>query len=990
MPADAVPCQAPGVVPAFQDLPDTSRWYYHPFDKPASPAEHWEIVVEPACVCEVWLNGHRVGSHEAPYIPVAFVVGAHLAADANLLAIRCHGALNALHFQGPVLIEGRPASHIESFTIRAVPRKKKAFITLAAPENATIQVTSSGKSAEVEGTIQSFQLPLTDHKPWSLEEPTLHEVEARIDVEGVPTDLWSKRFGHAEFNERDCRLTLNGKPVYLKGICYDPVFSVALEGRDLLELAQADVAFLKDHGFNALLCSAPPPRALLQAADEAGMLVGIEIPEALVTDESLEALVDAYTEHPSLAFWRVVARDTEIRDRLRNADPDRLLLAFDPATDLAHFSRPHQTQWEPFEDLSVPLAAPVDYREESYCRHAGDARRLSLVTSFGYPAPGPAFAAPVPGAEALASNLEAAVQERALDRVFGDLPSFVRAASTPQCDVARLQMDAFRGNTRLAGYFYARYADPHPAASSGIVDAARQPKLVAGTVKLVQRPLRPLIQMSSTNLSPRAEATVSVVMANEMKLEERADLVLLVVGPTNQVLWKKRRSIKIVRHGKELWSGAIAASGSTGPHRLVVRLVRGSDILAEASQDFLVVEPPEKAPVKVHLLDPRKLWVRNVQKWCLNGNPMAPIHLIPRLANTIRAYPENELLQIFAQIKGGAAGIVLGPPRDWNDLVAQFDPGLALDQSGQAQDDAVLLQYAKLHPLFEGLPNRCMLRQPYRQVAPRQWFEESVIEESSGGWVLPDDASAAPEQPPVFANGIVTRRHGSGRILFLHHRFLDALEDDPVAARFFVNLITFVERRSVPPSQPLAVDRAAVEWLRRERLHQTRRWAVLGTFPNDRNEGHDEAYPPEAAINLEERCPGTYEVLKWRNWHSVAAQDHRIDLDALLSPLKNSIPARDHGTAYAYAEFTSDIRHEARVTLRSPNALKVWMNGTMLFAGDEPALPQAEVPSYIKLGKNTMLVKCSKGPGPFWFELDLFSESGKPLQITWWREARTV
>src|SRR5690606_2800689 len=117
----------------------------------------------------------------------------------------------------------------------------------------------------------------------------------------------------------------------------------------------------------------------------------------------------------------------------------------------------------------------------------------------------------------------------------------------------------------------------------GLADHKRQPKPVLRALKEIQHAVRPVVQIYKTNLVPREEVSVTILLINEERLEGRGELSLQVVGPTNQVLWKKKRLVKIPRHGKELWTGDISASGSPGPHRFVVRLIQDRRVVGENS-----------------------------------------------------------------------------------------------------------------------------------------------------------------------------------------------------------------------------------------------------------------------------------------------------------------------------------------------------------------------------------------------------------------------
>jgi hypothetical protein len=245
-------------------------------------------------------------------------------------------------------------------------------------------------------------------------------------------------------------------------------------------------------------------------------------------------------------------------------------------------------------------------------------------------------------------------------------------------------------------------------------------------------------------------------------------------------------------------------------------------------------------------------------------------------------------------------------------------------------------------------------------------------------------------ETPWWGTDILVRRHGSGRVVFTHLRVLENLGADPVADRLFVNLLTHFSRRSVQPEAPLPPNQKAVEWLRNERTQRVRRWMVVGEFPNWENgKGHDTAYPPEEGLDFKASYPGWYKIVSWKPWHSRADDQYKVDLQAAFSPIYQYYPRFDHGTGYAYAEFTCDRRQDVKVRLGVQNAMKVWLNGNLVFAGTTQVPHdqfQAEsAAGYVKQGRNTLLVKCSKVPGPFRFSVDFDSTGRDPLQITWWK-----
>ena len=129
--------------------------------------------------------------------------------------------------------------------------------------------------------------------------------------------------------------------------------------------------------------------------------------------------------------------------------------------------------------------------------------------------------------------------------------------------------------------------------------------------------------------------------------------------------------------------------------------------------------------------------------------------------------------------------------------------------------------------------------------------------------------------------------------------------------------------------------------------------------------------------------------VNWRDWYTHTRDRHVVDLQAALTPVYEYYPRFDHGTAYACAEVTSDVRQRAILRLHVQDATRVWLNGNPVFE-KRIHLPHKEFESceaevLLRQGRNVILVKVSKIPGEFRFALDIESAEGKALDLKWWR-----
>ena len=236
--------------------------------------------------------------------------------------------------------------------------------------------------------------------------------------------------------------------------------------------------------------------------------------------------------------------------------------------------RPYRDKFEEFDDLHIYQRAPADTLIREYYAKNGEPDQLMTISEFGFG--GPENLPDVLeqyGAqrsrykdarflERMLNDIQRGFLERGLDRIFNDFSGFCAAAQQLQCDAARIQIDAMVSNPKLSGYCYTQLSDAGHEFCAGFLDRWRRPKPVLETLASVQRPLRPLIRMAKTNLRLREECEVSVTLFNEEGVSEQVSLSLQVVSPTNQVLWKKKRAIKLPRNRQSLWQGVISASGT--------------------------------------------------------------------------------------------------------------------------------------------------------------------------------------------------------------------------------------------------------------------------------------------------------------------------------------------------------------------------------------------------------------------------------------------
>lgn len=188
-----------------------------------------------------------------------------------------------------------------------------------------------------------LELPLgADVKLWDEFTPNLYRLRATVAGEGV-RDTRTVNFGMRSIGTHGTQLTMNGRPIFLRGTLECAVFPVT--GYPPTDVAwwQRVCRIIKPYGLNHLrFHSWCPPDAAFEAADIEGVIVQAEGPQANVqagqdpvrdafTEQELLRIVRTYGNHPSFCLMTLGneygGKDellTHWVDMLLKEDPRRL------------------------------------------------------------------------------------------------------------------------------------------------------------------------------------------------------------------------------------------------------------------------------------------------------------------------------------------------------------------------------------------------------------------------------------------------------------------------------------------------------------------------------------------------------------------------------------------------------------------------------------------------------------------------------------------
>lgn len=335
-------------IPGFEHY-EGSAWYYTEFSARSEAASkgkrhflYFEGVNHKA---EVYLNNEHIKSHTGAYIPFFAEVTGKLKAR-NGLAVRVNNirsdrdiparVYDWFNFGGitrPVSLVTVPATFISGISVRTERKKNGTF--------ARVKVVLDGRSRS--GMI-SVRIPGTgfsiSKKPgkngtavlrgridadlWSPGNPRLYTVIAEYGE-----DMFKERTGFRTVEVNKTEILLNGKPVWLRGICMHEDTPFRTTRTMTAKHAKSLLSTAKELGCNFVrLAHYPHSELMTRTADRMGLMLWEEIPlywspvfsDPQVKKQSrfcLNTLIQRDCSRPSVIIWSVANETSPENDRDR-------------------------------------------------------------------------------------------------------------------------------------------------------------------------------------------------------------------------------------------------------------------------------------------------------------------------------------------------------------------------------------------------------------------------------------------------------------------------------------------------------------------------------------------------------------------------------------------------------------------------------------------------------------------------------------------------
>ena len=271
-------------------------WYKKSFDYQTNAGKRLFVYFGAAnYFADVFLNGEKLGSHEGGFTPFNFEITGKVREKDNFLIVKVDNKRrregvptwitdwwNYGGLTRDVMLVEVPGTFIEDYFIQLQKGSTKhisGWIRMnGSKPDQTIKIQISETGNVFTGTTNKQGFGSVDFdaklKLWSPDEPKLYQVSIITE-----TDTLHNLIGFRSIETRSTDILLNGKPIYLRGICLHEEAPIR-GGRAWGEAdAQIVLGWVKELGCNFIrLAHYPHNEHIIRLADQMGIMVWEEIP----------------------------------------------------------------------------------------------------------------------------------------------------------------------------------------------------------------------------------------------------------------------------------------------------------------------------------------------------------------------------------------------------------------------------------------------------------------------------------------------------------------------------------------------------------------------------------------------------------------------------------------------------------------------------------------------------------------------------------------
>jgi hypothetical protein len=711
---------------------------------------------------------------------------------------------------------------------------------------------------------RSFTLRIPDAKYWSPDDPHLYLANLRVISNGVVSDQWSHRFGMRELTIKNKDFYLNGKPVYIKASFFEGLYPNGIAFPDSEHMARKEIRLAKEAGFNMIRPWRRPPAPMwLDLADEMGVLVvGSPALECMRLPLSTPYLPSRVENEVRQAILRDRNRTCVVQWELfnelhrpvlkqlmrpmamlaRKLDPTRLILdesggwafganmylpyEYEPTkfNDIHNYPGPfiHRNQYDGY--LAIGLTEQE--RKDRGLRWKSPGRNvvpglMSFVSELGYGSlpdlvdnnerfeiQGNPLTPAYRYHKRLAKGQRQVLDESGFGYLYPDLKQFYLDQQTIHGTANKRMIEAVRCNPEVDGYCIHALVAGDWIMGAGLLDLWRNPKSYAyeGT-KAANQPRILSIRTKPRNVYAMRGTRIEINGVNDLS-DFKGTLDLDLVSDAGETAFTKKINVNMTSGVTQLFSEKLDTKNLKSKYTLKARITAEDSSLVTENQYSFDVFTAELLTVpkrKISVLD-----TNNSLKPFLKKNGIAfeefssaTDHSLPVFVTNTKAKDKKRFEELLEFIKSGGTAVYIDPAKE--DITSEnpMYPFTAIVHPARGLWTCIP-HLVSDHPVFEGLPVNCMMRNVYENVWPMDtlrdirgadnikfetlaasigfdWFSEGHKMQYSG----PGDA--------WWGSDIAVVPYGNGRSIVSQLRLTNNLGKDPVADKMLFNLIEWAD-----------------------------------------------------------------------------------------------------------------------------------------------------------------------------------------------------
>jgi hypothetical protein len=402
-------------------------------------------------------------------------------------------------------------------------------------------------------------------------------------------------------------------------------------------------------------------------------------------------------------------------------------------------------------------------------------------------------------------------QRFGLDDTFAGHEDYFKQCIAKMAALKRMGLNAVRSNPKFVGYSMTGLNDP-VGHGEGFITHFRE--LKPGATDAMYDgfyPVRWCTFAEPVNVYRGSKVRLEAVLSNEDAIRPgQYPARIEVVGPNNERIFRKSVTVTIpeTQVGKELsfvipvFSEEVPIDGPTGKYRLLATFEKGV-AAAGGETEFYATDPADMPAVKGEIAvfgnDPALLeWLRKhnikANPYKLGKSNARQVILVSNAAGGEE--PAEAWRDMAKRVAEGSTAVFLTldvlqrgeQPLGWLPLANKGTLGLVCEFNFPQL--YLKDEWAKKHPLFEGLPRGGLMDYTfYREMIPDHYFwGQDVPAESVAGTIRTSFAAACQAELMLSVYNL-----GAGRFILNSMRVRQELGQDPTAERLLRNMLRYAK-----------------------------------------------------------------------------------------------------------------------------------------------------------------------------------------------------